>query len=863
MATIVTRAGKGSPLTNQELDNNFSNLNTDKAELSGATFTGAITANAGVKVDNFTLDGTTLALSSGNMLLDVAGYLDLDIDNGGSVYFSDGGQTFGQVYGQSSNFHIKSQIGDKDILFQGVDSSSGAFTALTLDMSAAGAATFNSSVTSTGQINVGTNLVAGTSVYSGNGAYFGSSTLSLKNSSSVSFLDFASNGNATFNSSVGIVASGAPAFSIQDSDGTNQLGTIGHNGGETSFTSRNNTGNGSFKFYTHDGSTFTDRFNIASSGAATFSSSVTATSLDISGNIDVDGITNLDVVDIDGAVDMATTALFSKTAYGAVDSENFYRIKFKDQGGIANDVGIGQPNVDSIGFNFTPTANSGGLFFTGGTVGEVLRLTSNGAAFNENGLAALDFKVESNGNANMLFVDGSDNAVGIGTNTPANYYAKNLVVSAPSDGGLTIASTATSNTNYLLFADGTSGDSAYRGQIAYSHNTDLLQLISSGTMKFKSGSSRTEALAIDASQNATFSGDVSVPNISVADDIRHSGDSDTYISFEANNQTFYAGGTRALDIAAGSVVLNEGGGDVDFKVESGGNANMLFVDGGNNRVGVGTGSATSPFHVLGTSSDTIDETKGTVKFQGSGGNGLIFGTISSSPFSSYIQSGFVNDTSAARYNLSLNPIGGNVIVNEGGVDADFRVESAVNASSLTVEGSSGKVNVGNHFGIGKASGGEQQSSGSGFFFVPGANGYYSHLSTVDTANFSSYFNRKTQTGGFFNFAVNNVGVGSVTYNGSNTVYGTSSDERLKENIADADDAGSKIDAMQVRKFDWKINGNHQEYGMVAQELLPISPISISQGETEKDMMGVDYSTLVPMLIKEIQSLRQRVAQLEE
>ena len=69
--------------------------------------------------------------------------------------------------------------------------------------------------------------------------------------------------------------------------------------------------------------------------------------------------------------------------------------------------------------------------------------------------------------------------------------------------------------------------------------------------------------------------------------------------------------------------------------------------------------------------------------------------------------------------------------------------------------------------------------------------------------------------------------------------------------------------MQVRKFDWKINGNHQEYGMVAQELLPISPISISQGETEKDMMGVDYSTLVPMLIKEIQSLRQRVAQLEE
>ncbi len=68
--------------------------------------------------------------------------------------------------------------------------------------------------------------------------------------------------------------------------------------------------------------------------------------------------------------------------------------------------------------------------------------------------------------------------------------------------------------------------------------------------------------------------------------------------------------------------------------------------------------------------------------------------------------------------------------------------------------------------------------------------------------------------------------------------------------------------MQVRQFDWKSNGQHQEYGMVAQELLPIAPDSIAQGETEEDMMGVDYSTLVPMLVKEIQQLRQRVAQLE-
>ena len=45
----------------------------------------------------------------------------------------------------------------------------------------------------------------------------------------------------------------------------------------------------------------------SAAGAATFNDKVIATELDISGNIDVDGTTNLDVVDIDGAVDMATT----------------------------------------------------------------------------------------------------------------------------------------------------------------------------------------------------------------------------------------------------------------------------------------------------------------------------------------------------------------------------------------------------------------------------------------------------------------------------------------------------------------------------------------------------------------------------
>jgi hypothetical protein len=105
-------------------------------------------------------------------------------------------------------------------------------------------------------------------------------------------------------------------------------------------------------------------------------------------------------------------------------------------------------------------------------------------------------------------------------------------------------------------------------------------------------------------------------------------------------------------------------------------------------------------------------------------------------------------------------------------------------------------------------------------------------------------------------------VGTITTSGSSTAYNTSSDQRLKENIVDAPSASEDIDAIQVRSFDWKADGSHQKYGMVAQELQSVAPEAVSEGATEEDMMGVDYSKLVPMLVKEIQSLRARVAQLE-
>jgi len=123
-------------------------------------------------------------------------------------------------------------------------------------------------------------------------------------------------------------------------------------------------------------------------------------------------------------------------------------------------------------------------------------------------------------------------------------------------------------------------------------------------------------------------------------------------------------------------------------------------------------------------------------------------------------------------------------------------------------------------------------------------------------------NRNTSNGIIQVFHREGLLVGNISVTTTATTYNTSSDQRLKENIVDAPSASDSIDAIQIRSFDWKADGSHQKYGVIAQELEAIAPEAVSKGEKEDDMWGVDYSKLVPMLIKEVQSLRARVAQLE-
>ena len=116
-----------------------------------------VSTSSTATLTNKTLTTPVIAeIDSGSTItLDATTDIVLDAD-GGDIFLKDGGTTFGEFTNSSTDFVIKSTTSDKDILIKGNDGGS-AITALTLDMSAAGAATFNDKITAVGT-SVFTNL---------------------------------------------------------------------------------------------------------------------------------------------------------------------------------------------------------------------------------------------------------------------------------------------------------------------------------------------------------------------------------------------------------------------------------------------------------------------------------------------------------------------------------------------------------------------------------------------------------------------------------------------------------------------------------------------------------------------------------
>ena len=253
------------------------------------------------------------------------------------------------------------------------------------------------------------------------------------------------------------------------------------------------------------------------------------------------------------------------------------------------------------------------------------------------------------------------------------------------------------------------------------------------------GSTAITMLTLDASLagQATFGGNLTVQgaDVTITGNVIHAGDTNTYFGFhDADQWRVVTGGTERIEITNTEVVINDSSVDMDFRVESDSNANMLLVNGGNNSVSIGTSTSEATFTVGGSATFNADSADADFRVESSGNANMLFvdggndrvgvGGSPSSPF--HVHSGDTNNVATftstdstavimmqdnsgnAQFGVSGNTarISPNssyavfeasqtaVVINNASQDTDFRVESDGNANMLFVEGSSNRVYVG-------------------------------------------------------------------------------------------------------------------------------------------------------------------------
>lgn len=109
-----------------------------------------------------------------------------------------------------------------------------------------------------------------------------------------------------------------------------------------------------------------------------------------------------------------------------------------------------------------------------------------------------------------------------------------------------------------------------------------------------------------------------------------------------------------------------------------------------------------------------------------------------------------------------------------------------------------------------------------------------------------------------------LGNGDVKAEGDVIAY-TSSDERLKTNIAPIEDPLAKIKQITGVTFNWNsvdLYKDHtaEEVGLLAQQVLAVQPQAVIQRDT--GYLAVNYEKMVPLLVESIKALEKKVAELE-
>jgi hypothetical protein len=248
--------------------------------------------------------------------------------------------------------------------------------------------------------------------------------------------------------------------------------------------------------------------------------------------------------------------------------------------------------------------------------------------------------------------------------------------------------------------------------------------------------------------------------------------------------------------------------------------------------------------------------------------------------------------------------GGHAVFNEGGVDADFRVESDTNAHAFYVDGTNGNVGIGTNadYGdrlsvvpaatattvaaakqiqIGEASNNPSYRMQLGYYADP-VNGYQSSIQSIAGGNPASLvlngdggnvligtttslgvgttftpqgsngtlavFNQNYGNGfASHQFRYNGTAVGSIVINTSSTAYNTSSDYRLKENVVTDWDATTRLKQLKPSRFNFIADADTTVDGFLAHEVQDIVPEAITG---VKDEMQEEEYEVTPAVLDE-------------
>ena len=268
-----------------------------------------------------------------------------------------------------------------------------------------------------------------------------------------------------------------------------------------------------------------------------------------------------------------------------------------------------------------------------------------------------------------------------------------------------------------------------------------------------------------------------------------------------------------IECLAAETVFNEDSVDIDFRVESNGDTHMLFVDAGNDFVGIGESAPNVLLHVTGPAAQIAIDTT-------SGGEPLLR----------------FRENGSTRALLKID--GSNNMQFHTGPDGSTAEVARFNASG--------------NFSVGKTDSGDiatvgAELSASGF-------GMFSRTSSVPI------FTNRSDTGDIVQFYRANTLKGSISITSSAVAYNTTSDRRLKQDIEPLE-ATDKLMAMNPVSFVWKDEPEaSRNMGFIAQEMQEIMPQAVST--RDDGIMQMDYGRITPILVSALQDAHKKIEELE-